>query len=147
MSVAEALPPRPVPDADTRPFWDAVAEHRLVVPRCRDCEQWIWQPRPVCHRCQATEPVWTEVSGAGRVVSWTVLHPPVLPVWADRLPFVILLVELDEGVRMVGQLAGDDGELLQTDGAAEGLAMDARCSLRWRTEAGITLPVWTLQRT
>ena len=55
-------------------------------------------------------------AGGGRVGSWTVLHPPVLPAFADLVPFVVLLVELDEGVRMVGQLVGDDGIPLRTDG-------------------------------
>jgi len=78
------------------------------------------------------------------VASWTVLHPPVLAAFADLVPFVVLLVELDEGVRMVGQLVGDDGGLLRTDGTTEGLAMDAPVALRWRDQAGVTLPAWTL---
>jgi len=141
------LPPKPVADRDTQPFWDAVEDHRLLVPRCRACGAWIWQPRPLCPRCHAPDPDWVELSGEGRVVSWTALHPPVLAVWADRLPFVILLVSLDDapGVRMIGQLVDDAGVLLKTNGAAEELAIDSRVSLRWRVdEAGQTLPAWTL---
>jgi uncharacterized OB-fold protein len=142
------LPPKPVADRDTQPFWDAVAEHRLVVQRCSGCGRWIWQPRPICPTCHASGPVWTDVSGAARIVSWTVLHPPVLTVWQDKLPFVILLVELDDapGVRMIGQLVDDTGTLLQTDGVAEGLEFGSRCGLRWREdEAGQTLPTWTME--
>lgn len=149
MSAPTALPPKPVPDRDTQPFWDAVVEHRLMVQRCAACEAWIWQPRPICPRCHSADPIWTQVSGDARVISWTVLHPPVLTVWADKLPFVILLVELDEapGVRMIGQLVDDAGALLTTDGDAEGIGMGARVSLRWRVdEAGQTLPAWTLGR-
>ena len=139
------LPPKPVPDPDTQTFWDAVEERRLVVPRCTSCRLWIWQPKPVCPRCRTPDPDWIEVSGDGRVASWTVLHPPVLPVWADQLPFVVLLVELDEGVRMLGQLVGDDGELLRTNGEPEGIEINAPVSLRWRVdEAGQTLPAWAL---
>jgi uncharacterized OB-fold protein len=86
------------------------------------------------------------VSGDAKVVSWTALHPPVLAVWADKLPFVILLVELDDapGVRMVGQLVDDAGDLLKTNGEGEGVAMGAALKLRWRVdEAGQTLPAWT----
>jgi uncharacterized OB-fold protein len=142
-----ALPPRPVPDPDTLPFWEAVGERRLVVPRCPRCGRWVWQPRPLCPACHATDLVWTEVSGEARVVSWTVIHPPVLPVWAERVPFVVLLVELADapGVRMVGQLVDDAGQLLRTDGRAEGVAEGARVALRWRVdEAGQTLPAWTV---
>ncbi|MGZ4190479.1 MAG: Zn-ribbon domain-containing OB-fold protein, partial [Actinomycetota bacterium] len=72
------LPPKPVADRDTQPFWDGVSEHRLMVQRCRECARWIWQPRPICPTCHAADPAWTSVSGDARVVSWTVLHPPVL---------------------------------------------------------------------
>jgi len=142
-----ALPPKPVADRDTQAFWDAVAEHRLVVQRCASCSTWVWQPRPICPRCHGTELVWNEVTGSGRVVSWTALHPPVLPVWADKLPFVILLIELDDApaVRMIGQLVDDAGHLLQTNGEPEGIRMGSPVALRWREdEAGQTLPAWSL---
>jgi uncharacterized OB-fold protein len=136
--------PAPRPDADTQLFWDAVARRRLLVPRCRECGFWIWQPKPVCPRCQALDPEWQPVTGEGRVASWTVIRPPVLPGLAELVPFVIVLVELDEGVRLLGQLVDDEGRLLQTDGAAEGLHMGSRVSLRWRRQDDITLPAWTL---
>lgn len=142
-----ALPPAPLPDADTAPFWDAAGAHRLVIPRCRACARWIWQPRPLCPRCHAPDPEWVGIDGDATVVSWTVVHPPVLPVWSGRTPFVILLVELTgaPGVRMIGQLTDSAGGLLQTDGVAEGIAIGARLALGWRVdEAGTTLPVWTL---
>ena len=141
------LPPKPVPDRDTQPFWDAVAERRLVVPRCGACSHWIWQPRPLCPSCQSEDIEWVERTGAARIVSWTVMYPPVLPVWAEKLPFVLMLVELDDapGVRMLGQLVDDDGVLLQTDGTAEGVDFDVAVSLRWREdEAGQLLPAFTL---
>jgi len=144
VSTAEALPPRPVPDSDTQPFWDAVGERRLVVPKCTSCGTWIWQPRPMCPDCHTPDPAWTEVTGDGGVLSWTVLHPPVLPVWSEPLPFVVLLVELDEGVRMIGQLVDDDGKLLRTDGTSEGIDFGTRVELRWRQdESGQTLPAWS----
>lgn len=145
MNAPAPLPPKPIPDRDTQPFWDGVSSHRLVVPRCGACSAWIWQPRPLCPRCHAPDPEWVEVSGAARVVSWTALHPPVLAVWADKLPFVILLVELDDapGVRMIGQLVADDGELLRSEGTE--VSIGAELVVRWRVdEAGQTLPAWAL---
>ena len=131
-----ALPPTPVPDADTQPFWDAAAERRLVVQHCDGCGRWIWQPRPLCPACGALDPPWRAVSGDGVVVSWTVIHPPVLPVWADDTPFTVLLVELREGVRLVGRLV---------EAEADVLTIGLPVSLRWREEAGTTLPAWALQ--
>jgi uncharacterized OB-fold protein len=143
--VVIALPPKPVADRDTQPFWDGAARRRLLVPRCIACGKWIWQPRPLCPRCHAPDPVWTEVRGDGLVASWTVLHPPVLEVWADKVPFVVLLVELAEGVRMLGQLVEPDGTLLTTNGSAQGLEIGAEVALRWRVdETGTNLPSWTL---
>jgi uncharacterized OB-fold protein len=149
VSTQTPLPPKPVADRDTQPFWDGVASHRLVVQRCTACDAWIWQPRPLCPACHTPDPSWVEVDGDARVVSWTALHPPVLAVWADQVPFVVLLVELDgaPGVRMLGQLVDDSGALLKTNGDAEGLAIGAPVSLRWRLdEARQTLPAWTLSR-
>jgi uncharacterized OB-fold protein len=139
--------PVPVPDADTQPFWDGAARRELLVQRCARCAAWLWQPRPLCSRCHAPDPVWTRVAGDGRVASWTVIRPPVLPAWADRVPFVVLLVELDEGVRMLGYLVDDAGRLLQTDGAAEGITIGARVALRFHEQAATTLPSWTAVRT
>lgn len=137
-----ALPPKPVPDRDTQPFWDAVSQRRLVVQRCAACGRWIWQPRPICPACHAANAPWTEVTGAGTVASWTVLHPPVLPVWGERVPFVVLLVHLDEGVRMVGQMVDAAGEPVRSD---DGVGFGARVALAWRMdEGGNTLPAWTL---
>ena len=132
-----ALSPKPVPDADTQPFWDAAAEQRLVVQRCGSCDRWIWQPRPLCPACHLPDPQWIEVTGDGVVTSWTVVHPPVLPAWADDVPFTILLVELAEGVRMIGRLV---------DAQPSVLAIGSPVILRWRTEQGVDypLPAWTL---
>jgi uncharacterized OB-fold protein len=136
--------PVPVPDADTRPFWDGCRSGELRIPRCGRCGQWIWQPRPLCWRCQAPDPEWTRVSGAGRVVSWTVIRPPTLPAYAELAPFVVLLVELDEGVRLLGYLVDEEGRVPKTDGCAEGVAMGARAELRFHDQADTILPCWTL---
>jgi uncharacterized OB-fold protein len=147
VSSAPPLPPKPVADRDTQPFWDGVDEHLLLIPHCSSCEAWIWQPRPLCPRCHAPNPEWIAVSGEARVVSFTALHPPVLSVWTRQVPFVVLLVELDDapGVRMIGQLVDDAGLLLKTNGDAEGLTIGSAASLRWRVdEAGQVLPAWTL---
>lgn len=138
--------PVPVPDRDTKPFWDACARGELVIQRCGACGKFLWQPRPVCSHCQTPEPEWTKVSGNGVVASWTVMRPPTLPAYAEMVPFVVLLVELDEGVRLLGYLVDDAGRLLKTDGAAEAVRMGARVQLRFYPQAGFNLPSWTMAR-
>jgi uncharacterized OB-fold protein len=136
--------PIPIADADTQPFWDGCARGELLIQRCGSCGSWLWQPRPICSRCQALDPAWTRVSGDGSVRSWTVIRPPTLPAYSAMVPFVVLLVQLDEGVRLLGYLVDDHGRLLQTDGEAEGIAMGARVRLRFHDQAGTTLPCWAI---
>lgn len=126
--------PEPIADADTQEFWTAAAERRLVVQRCSACQRWIWQPRPLCPSCHTPDPQWTEVAGDGQLVSWTVIYPPVLRAWQNEVPFTVVLVELTQGVRMVGRLV---------DGDDEDLRIGQAMTLRWRTTAGRTLPAWT----
>ena len=136
--------PVPLPDADTQPFWQGCERGELLIQRCANCKKWLWQPRPICSACQTPGPVWTRVSGDGFVASWTVLRPPSLPAFAEKLPYVVLLVELDEGVRLLGFLVDDAGGWLQTDGEAEGIRMGTRVSLRFCDQVGTILPSWTV---
>jgi len=138
--------PVPVPDRDTKPFWDACARGELLIQRCGACGKFLWQPRPVCSNCQTPEPAWTKVSGDGVVASWTVMRPPTLPAYAEMVPFVVLLVELKEGVRLLGYLVDEAGRLLKTDGVAEGVRMGAPVRLRFHPQAGFNLPSWTMAR-
>lgn len=136
--------PVPFADADTATFWEEARRERLVAPRCRACGRWIWQPRPLCPTCRGEELEWAELAGRGRVASWTVLRPPVLPAWQDLVPFVVLVVELDEGIRMVGRLVDEAGGLLQSDGDGLGLRLGARVAVRWTSEGDYVLPNWHL---
>lgn len=136
--------PVPVPDQDTQPFWDGCKRRELLIQRCGSCQKWLWQPRPICSTCQTPDPAWTKVSGDGVVASWTVMRPPTLPAYAELVPFVILLVELTEGVRLIGYLVDAEGRLLRTDGAAEGVRIGARVALRFHDQAGTILPSWTM---
>ena len=138
--------PIPVPDRDTQPFWDGCARRELLIQQCGACSAWLWQPRPVCSSCQTPDPVWTRVSGDAKVASWAVMRPPTLPAYSEMVPFVVLLVELDQGTRMLGYLVDTDGNMLKTDGTAEGLSMGSRLRLRFHEQAGFLLPSWTLAR-
>ena len=133
--------PVPVIDQDTKPFWDGCERRELFI---QGCASWLWQPRPICSTCQTPQPVWTRVSGDGVIASWTVMRPPTLPAFASMVPFVVLLVTLDEGVRLLGYLVDAAGRVCQTDGSAEGVATGRRVRLRFHDQAGTILPCWTL---
>jgi uncharacterized protein len=137
--------PVPAPERDGMPFWDAARQERLTVQRCPSCRCFTWQPVPVCPACRSPELAWEEVSGRATILSWTVPYPPVLPAFADLLPFVVVLVELAEGPRMVGQLVDTEGTLIRTDGSdVRGLRIGAAAELRWRRQGETSLPSWTL---
>ena len=127
-----ALPPVPLPDADSAPFWEAAAQRRLVLQRCAACQTLRHPPRPMCPSCLSFEDEWIPASGRGRVWSWVVAHPPVLPAFAERTPYNVIVVELEEGVRMVGNLTGDQPP-------REGMPVQVVFE---DVEEGVTLPQW-----
>jgi uncharacterized protein len=99
--------PIPMPDPgneDDAAFWNALREGELRIQRCAACGAFRHPPRPVCAECGSTEHTWDAVSGAGEVWSFTVVHPPTLPAFADRVPYGAVVVRLDEGVFLVSNL-------------------------------------------
>jgi uncharacterized OB-fold protein len=102
--------PAPVPDLDTQPFWDGCVEDRFLVPECAACGHRRWPPGPMCPVCRSPETRWIDSSGRGSVYSWLVVHHPVNRVLADQVPYVVAMIDLEEGVRVVGNVEGCDPE-------------------------------------
>ena len=96
--------PVPEPSRDSKPYWDALNEGRLVIQQCAACGKLRHYPRPVCEACYSTDVTWRQVSGRGSVHSWTVAHHPFHPGFKDELPYVLGTVDLEDGVRMIAQL-------------------------------------------
>jgi uncharacterized protein len=127
--------PRPDPqnDDDAR-FWNALGEGELRIQRCSACATFRHPPRPVCAHCGARESEWLPVSGRGEVWSFTVIHPPTLPAFADRTPYAAVVVRLDEGVFLVSNLIGCP---------PDAIAVGARVELAiTEVEAGLFLPLF-----
>ncbi|MBM3658696.1 MAG: hypothetical protein FJW95_04245 [Actinobacteria bacterium] len=106
--------PRPVPGPVEAPFWEWCARHELRLPRCADCATFRFPPRPRCHVCRSAAYTWEPVAGTGTVASYTVISPPVLPAFADRVPYNAVVVELDEGPFLVSNLLDVANEDLAT---------------------------------
>lgn len=98
----------PEPDLDSRWWWDALAEGRLEVPKCRACGRSFFPPQPYCPHCGASGWERVEASGQGRIYSWVVAHTAFDPRFADEVPYPIVAVELQEGVRLFGRYRGSD---------------------------------------
>jgi uncharacterized protein len=87
----------------------ALRDGRLVLQRCDACGRFRYPVAPVCPYCGGEALAWQELSGRGTVHSWARYHRPYLPEFEPLLPYAVLSVELEEGVRIYGRFA-DDGE-------------------------------------
>ena len=97
---------QPLIDDDGAPFWEYARAGELRVQACTDCDRLRFPPRPCCPHCQSFGSRWRLVSGRGRVWSYVVPHPPLLPDYAAQAPYNVILVELaeDPRIRLVGNL-------------------------------------------
>jgi uncharacterized OB-fold protein len=100
--------PRPLPrvEGDAAPFWKALAAHRIELPRCTACGTLIFYPRTFCTRCHSRDVRWEEISGVGRVYTFSVVHRATHPWFMDKTPYVYAIVELEAGVRLPTMLIG-----------------------------------------
>ena len=103
--------PLPELDADPAPFWAATVRGELVVQRCPSCEARRHPPRPMCPHCHCLEVTWEQLSGRGRIWSFVVAHPPLLPAFMPVAPYNVVVVETEEdpALRFVGNLVSAPG--------------------------------------
>lgn len=128
----------PVPDHDSAPYWAALAQGRLDLQYCRECGRWTWPARPICSGCQGEDLQWRQVRGTGEVHSWIVTHQVYAPAYAGLVPYVTVLVRLDEqdDILIPGPYvsAGEVHQGLRVRAVPEP-AGDAVGHLTWRAEA------------
>ena len=124
--------PRPTPTE--QPFYDACAAGKLVLQHCQHCGHVLFYPRTHCDACQSDQLAWEDASGAGTIASYTVVRRAVS---ADfEAPYVIALIDLAEGPRMMSQIIDADPDAL-----AVGLSVKVDFAA-WSED--ITLPVFRL---
>lgn len=97
--------PLPRPTPESRPFWEGCKAHELRLQRCRACDQAYFYPRNVCPACLSGDVEWFRASGRGKLHTFSVMHtggkvPPL------ELPFVLAVIELEEGPKMLSNLVG-----------------------------------------
>ncbi|MEU0114839.1 OB-fold domain-containing protein [Streptomyces bobili] len=134
----------PVVDADGAPFWRYAALGELRVQACADCGEPRFPPRPCCPHCQSFATEWRLTSGRGRVWSYAVPHPPLLPEYAAHAPYNVILVELADAprIRLVGNLVAEAGAPLGSF-PADRVRIGARVRAVFD---GRGLPQWVLER-
>ncbi|MBB2913982.1 hypothetical protein FHS43_005291 [Streptosporangium becharense] len=131
-AAAGPYPLRPAVNADTAFFWEGAAVGELRVQRCADCGLLRHPPGPVCPSCRSAARTHVTASGRGEVYSYVVHHNPPVP--GLRTPFVVAVVELPEGVRIVGNV-------VDCPPAEVRIGMAVRVTYR-RMDEELTLPVW-----
>jgi len=94
-------------------FYKFCNEHELRFQRCTDCRTWRHIPRDMCAKCGSFAYEWARSSGKGTVFSWTTARQPMMPQFADKIPYSPVIVELEEGVRMVTWLTDVTPDELQ----------------------------------
>ena len=99
--------PAPEQNPETKEFWQATAEGRLLLPRCDNCGVAIWYPRQLCPDCGCNSVTWTQASGLGTIYSFSVVRRSV-GTYQSVVPYVVAYVELREGPRVVTNIIGCD---------------------------------------
>ncbi|UUU33145.1 OB-fold domain-containing protein [Streptomyces sp. CA-210063] len=134
----------PVVDVDGAPFWEYAARGELRVQACADCGELRFPPRPCCPHCRSFATEWRRVSGRGRVWSYVLPHPPLLPDYAEQAPYNVVLVELADAprIRLVGNLVSEPDARLDSV-PVERIRIGARVQVVF-TSTG--LPQWVLER-
>jgi uncharacterized OB-fold protein len=96
--------PRPAPES--APYWEAAKQHKFQVPHCNACGQYWFPPSASCPHCLSTDFAFTEVSGRGKVFSFVTFHRVYHPAFEQEVPYVVALVELEEGPRLLTNIVG-----------------------------------------
>ena len=131
-----AQPVRPAPDHLTSFFWDGARQHQLLIQKCHRCGRFQHPPEPVCHHCLSFDLGAGQVSGRGTIYSFEIAMQAFHPWFADKIPFVIAVVELIEQphLKLITNIV---------DTGPEAIEIGAEVEVTWRRLDGqFTLPVF-----
>ena len=130
---------RPVPHPSTwsRGYWDAAQNRQFVIQECHACNKVIMYPKRVCPHCLSDDLGWRASSGQGEIYAVTVQLAGAPSGFEDRLPFVLAVVRLDEGVQLMSNVVGE--------GASKAKIGD-RVRVDFDVVGDATLPVFRLDR-
>jgi hypothetical protein len=107
--------PLPAPSDVSVPFWDGLKAGELRLQHCGDCQRHIFYARTICPHCLGERLEWVTASGRGRVYSYTIVRRAMNPAFAEDVPYVFAIVELDEGPRVTTNVVGCAPEAVRVD--------------------------------
>ena len=109
----EYTKPLPRCDDNHREFYEFCKDHELRFQRCFDCKAWRHMPRDSCEACGSFNWNWQPSSGNATLFTWTIVHRALHPAFADEIPYTVVVVEMEEGVRLVSRLVDVSNEELE----------------------------------
>ncbi len=102
MELQRPLPTPITPEA--KPYWDGLRNGKLMLPKCGDCDTVFFYPRILCPNCHSRNVGWIEASGRGKLYSFEIAYRSFNPAFKVEPPFILAMVELEEGPRMMSNL-------------------------------------------
>ena len=132
MATPQVARPQPEPTPETAHFWEGTAAGELRLQRCRACDQPYFPPQPFCPHCSSDDVEVFRAAGTGTLHSYVINHRATPGFTA---PYVIAVVELDEGVRLLTNIVGVEPE-------PESLPLDLRVEVAFETVGETALPVF-----
>jgi uncharacterized OB-fold protein len=129
--------PLPQTDVETAPYWQALCRGQLLIKRCADCGEHHFYPRALCPHCYSERVDWVQSSGRGAIYTFTVARRPAGPSFQDDCPYIVALVQLDEGPRLMTNIL---------DCAPEAVSIGQRVTVDFVTATDeITLPKFRVE--
>ncbi len=116
--------PLPHIDEESRPWWEAVQRHELYIQKCRDCGDLRFHPRALCTSCMSSRTEWVRCKGTGKIYAFTVTNQNQAGGFRDSLPYVMAWVEVDEGLKMLTNIADCPPEQVKIDMPVEAVFDD-----------------------
>ena len=127
--------PVPPPDHDSAEFWASCGRHELQIQTCKSCGMAQHYPRAYCTTCRSDDLAWRRATGTGVIYSFTVVRRPPSPAFASLVPYIVALVDLSEGPRMMTNIVGEN---------AAQARIGAEVTLSWVDVGDTALPVFEL---
>ena len=128
-----SLLPAPDIEGEWKPFWEGTARGELLIQRCTACHKTQFYPRAICTHCGG-EPEYIAASGYGAVHTFSIVRQNLAPPFKDMLPYVLAMIDLEEGVRMMTNII--DCEI---DDVAIGLPVEVHII---EAKEGLWIPYW-----
>jgi uncharacterized OB-fold protein len=111
--------PLPKPTPWSKFFWDSCKEEKLCVQRCNACKKNIFYPKLYCPFCLSSDLTWIRASGKGRIYSYMVVYAYQPTEFQEDVPYVVAVIDLEEGVRMMSNIVDCNPEEVHCDDPVE----------------------------